>query len=180
MRKSPARRCGSRPIDFAELVDPLLAVMQPRLADNGVRLHVDLQPALPPPAVDADWARTLLLNLLDKAVRRTPSGGTIWVVAQVPDVFVELSVSDTGTGITPEGLPHVFERFYRGDRSRGRDGGSGIGLAVAKHIAERHGGTMSARSQTGQVNDDDHLPTVKEAVSRSTRRRRATWSRPTK
>ena len=138
------------PIDLAELIDPLRAVMQPRLDDNGLRLHVDLQPGLPPLAVDADWARTLLLNLLDNAVRHTPSGGTIWVVARHRDVFVELSVTDTGTGIAPEDLPHVFERFYRGDRSRSGGGGSGIGLAVAKHIAERHGGTITARSQPEQ------------------------------
>jgi two-component system sensor histidine kinase BaeS len=86
-------------------------------------------------------------NLLSNAVRHTPPGGTVALRAGVtgPDLVIE--VSDTGTGIAPDDLPYIFDRFWRADRSRGRDtGGSGLGLAIVRDLAAAHGGTVNAVS----------------------------------
>ena len=110
----------------------------------------------PPPgtprraAVLADRQRIgqVLGNLLSNALRHTPAGGTVSIGASLPDSgHVVIRVADTGEGIGAEQLPHIFERFYRGDTARDRDhGGSGIGLTIAKALAEAHGGTLTADS----------------------------------
>jgi signal transduction histidine kinase len=93
----------------------------------------------------------VLFNLLDNAVRHTPSGGTIKVRAGYApgstgnQAHIWLAVQDNGDGIPAEHLPHVFERFYRADRARG-EGGAGLGLAIARAIVEAHGGQISAES----------------------------------
>jgi len=88
---------------------------------------------------------------LSNALTHTPSGGEIIVAAQVRGSKVELSVSDTGEGISPEHLPYIFERFHRADRSRARaTGGTGLGLAIAKQLVEAHGGRIGVESQVGE------------------------------
>jgi two-component system phosphate regulon sensor histidine kinase PhoR len=87
---------------------------------------------------------------VDNAVRFTPPGGAIRITARRRDGRVEVAVADTGVGIAAEHLPRVFERFYRVDASRSRDdGGTGIGLAIARSIVEGHGGRLVARSDPG-------------------------------
>jgi two-component system sensor histidine kinase BaeS len=89
----------------------------------------------------------VLGNLLDNALRHTAPGGTVTLSAAELGGLVELRVADTGEGIDPEHLPHVFERFYRADTSRVRDrGGSGIGLAIVKALVEAQGGSVTAAS----------------------------------
>ena len=105
------------------------------------------------PAVDADRERVhqVLYNLLDNAVRFTPSGGAVTVSAHRHDGSVEVQVADTGVGIPPEHLPRLFERFYRADPARSReDGGTGIGLAIARSVVEAHGGHIRAESRLGK------------------------------
>ena len=95
--------------------------------------------------------RQLFLSIFDNAVRYTPSGGSISgsVVRRMENAVI--AISDTGIGIPPEHLPHIFERFYRVDKARSRaDGGVGIGLAIAKYIAEGHGGKIEVESQIGK------------------------------
>ena len=92
----------------------------------------------------------ILLNLVENALRHTPEGGTIAIETRPQSGGVELSVVDTGSGIPPEHLPRIFERFYRADSGRSREaGGTGLGLAIVKHLVEAHGGSVRAESVVG-------------------------------
>jgi two-component system OmpR family sensor kinase/two-component system sensor histidine kinase BaeS len=105
------------------------------------------------PAVraDADRVAQVLRNLIGNAVRHTLSGGRLTIEAAVDVRAMRVSVRDTGEGIAPEDLPHVFDRFYRGDKSRARSsGGSGLGLAIAKSLIEAQGGSIGVESTIGQ------------------------------
>ncbi len=103
------------------------------------------------PRVMADPAKLdqILTNLLENALRFTPPGGYVEISARARPRWVDISVSDTGVGISPEHLPRVFERFFKADRSR-RDGGTGLGLAIAKHLAQAQGGEIRAESAEGE------------------------------
>lgn len=121
---------------------------------KGVRLLTRVPSRMTDLRVDPDRIAQVLGNLLDNALRHTPPGGTVTVAVSHSSRTgdVELSVADTGDGIPAEHLPHVFDRFYRVDAARDRaHGGSGIGLAIAKALAEAHGGKLTATSPgTGQ------------------------------
>jgi len=93
----------------------------------------------------------VLGNLLSNALRNTPEGGCVTLSAAERDGAVAVTVTDTGTGIPPEDLPYVFERFWRGDASRSRaSGGTGLGLAIAKQLVEMHGCTIGVDSILGK------------------------------
>ena len=93
----------------------------------------------------------ILTNLLDNALRHTPRDGTISIRLERQDGWAHLSVTDTGEGIRPEDLPHIFERFYRGGRSAAdRDDGTGLGLAIVKYLTEAHDGRVTAESELGR------------------------------
>src|SRR5581483_2265806 len=100
---------------------------------------------LPNVTTDGDILRLrqLLLILLDNALKHTPAGGSVRVVLFTAGNRIGLQVSDSGPGITPADLPHVFNRFYRADQARTREG-TGLGLAIAKWIVEAHGGRLQA------------------------------------
>jgi heavy metal sensor kinase len=98
---------------------------------------------------DADRLKQLLLNLVDNAIKYTPAGGEIRLSLYHEQGWVQVAVSDTGIGILPEDLPHIFERFYRTDKARLR-GGTGLGLSIAKWIAEAHGGHLTVESEVGK------------------------------
>ncbi len=100
-------------------------------------------------SVDPERMAQVLGNLLSNALRHTPGGGSIRLAAEGHGNEVHLYVQDSGTGIPPEGLPHIFERFYRVDPSRQHDGSSGLGLAIAKSIVEAHGGRIGVESALG-------------------------------
>lgn len=100
---------------------------------------------------DPDRLKQLLMNLVDNAIKHTPSGGSITISLERDEQWVRIAVSDTGIGIPAADLPKIFDRLYRVDKSRARDkGGTGLGLAIAKWIAEAHGGRIDAQSQVGK------------------------------
>jgi signal transduction histidine kinase len=113
-----------------------------RMPDHPVRL-----------AVDRHRIREMLLNLITNAIKYTPQGGTIDLTLTEQDDAVSLIVRDTGIGIAPGDLPHIFERFWRADPARSRTGdrpGTGLGLAITKWIAEAHGGSITVQSRPGR------------------------------
>ncbi len=90
----------------------------------------------------------VISNLLTNAIRHTPPGGSVTVSISRDDRELAIAVADTGEGITPEDLPHVFERFYRSGSSRSRkEGGTGLGLAIVKQMVEAHGGKVRVESK---------------------------------
>ncbi len=121
---------------------------------------------------DAERIHQVLYNLVDNAVRFTPPGGSVRVTGTRRDDRVALEVRDSGVGIAPEHLPRLFERFYRADASRSREGGgTGIGLAIARSIVESHGGRITATSEPGHGSAFTFdLPAAEAAVSTSDRR----------
>jgi len=138
------------PVALRELVEGALEGFQARVAERGVTL-VSTVGDLPPVHADATRVGQVLRNLLANAATHTPEGGRIEVSARADDRAVTVSVSDTGPGIAAEHLPHVFERFYRVDRSRSRaSGGAGLGLAIVKGIVEAHGGAVAVASEPGR------------------------------
>jgi two-component system, OmpR family, sensor kinase len=138
------------PAALPALACDLLASFAPQAQGKGILLVNALPADLP--LIDADLVRLrqVLSNLLSNALRHTPKGGRVTLAAHADKDAVVIMVSDTGEGIPPEELPHVFERFYRADRSRTRStGGSGLGLSIARRLTEAHGGDISLRSEIG-------------------------------
>ena len=122
-----------------------------------IRIHVD--PLADQVVADPDRIEQAIENLVANALRHTPSAGTITLSATQTDGMATLSVSDSGGGISPEHLPHVFERFYKVDAARAADStGSGLGLSITKAIIERHGGTIRVSSQPGRTTFTVLLP----------------------
>ncbi|MDX1619461.1 MAG: HAMP domain-containing sensor histidine kinase [Nitriliruptorales bacterium] len=133
-----------RPVDAA--ADAVAAAHGPYL-QAGVDLRNDVSADLPRVSADPDRIQQVLANLLDNARRHTSAGGQVIVSGRrTDDGDIAIDVTDTGEGIDPDNLPHLFERFYRGDRSRRSGPGSGIGLTIARAIARAHGGDLTARS----------------------------------
>ena len=130
-----------------DLLDRLAAGYQHQAEQNHIALCVESSAGLPDIYMDVERMAQVLGNLISNALRYTPPGGQITLGARREDGTVVLTVKDTGAGIAPEVLPHVFERFYRGDPARTQSGDeSGLGLAIAKSIVELHGGQINAAS----------------------------------
>ncbi|HAF71562.1 MAG: Sensor histidine kinase [Acetothermia bacterium 64_32] len=136
-------------LDLGELVEGACEAVRPAAADEGIELAVEPEPGL---LVEADpiRIRQVLGNLLANALRHSPKGGTIRVRAfrQGKEAWVE--VGDQGPGIPPQDLPHIFERFYRGDPARSGEG-TGLGLAIARELVRLHGGRIWATNKKGAV-----------------------------
>ena len=138
-----------REVDAADLLDDVATRFIGQAAEQGVLLKVHAAEPLAL-TVDPDRLEQVLSNLTANALRHTPAGGTVTLAARAAAGGVELSVADTGEGIDPADLPYVFDRFWRGDRARGRAGGhSGLGLAIARQLVRAHGGTIRADSAPG-------------------------------
>ncbi len=137
-------------VEVASLLRAAAAQFSLASEAQGVRLDVQTTEHLPCVRADADRLAQVLRNLLSNALRHTPVG-QITLAAKTMDGRVQFSVSDTGEGIAAEDLPHVFERFYRGDKARGRASGStGLGLAIAKAWVEAMGGQIGVESTPGR------------------------------
>ena len=137
------------PLDPSSLLHQAAATLQPQAQEAQVRLHVESGP-LPTVQADPDRLRRALINLVDNALRHTPSGGQVTLRGEVGPGQVTLAVRDTGAGIPPDDLPHIFERFYQVDKSRSQSrSNSGLGLAIVQQIVAAHQGTVSVQSEVG-------------------------------
>jgi len=132
------------------VVSDAIEQIRPAAERNGISISLrgDGQVQL---MADQDLLLQLMLNLLDNAVKYTPNGGTIDVSWSGSNHHAEVAVSDSGPGIAPEHLPHIFDRFYRVDKARTRaEGGVGLGLSICRWVAEAHGGSIEAASAPGR------------------------------
>jgi two-component system phosphate regulon sensor histidine kinase PhoR len=142
-------KLAAEPTDLRPLLAAVAARMAAQAQARGITIGLALPKDLPIVSADAARIEQVLLNLLQNALAFTPRGGRITLGAEALPDHVAIWVRDTGTGIAPEDLPHIFERFYKADRARS-GGGTGLGLAIAKHLVERHGGQIEAASQPGK------------------------------
>jgi heavy metal sensor kinase len=141
------------PVDLRAIVEEARETGELLAEDAGVRMEVAVPPEPVVVPVDASRIRQLLLNLLTNAVKYTPAGGSVRMQLAAADGRVTLTVADTGIGIAPGDLPHIFDRFWRADSARTRTGerpGAGLGLAICKWIAEAHGGQIEVTSRPGR------------------------------
>ncbi len=133
------------------VIETILQLLKDQIEHQGLRCEVDIKANLPKIQGDAISLEQLFLNLLDNAIKYTPTGGLIKITSRPENGFIRTDVEDTGMGIEAESLPRIFERFYRVDKARSREmGGTGLGLAIVKHIVQIHGGHMNVVSQPGK------------------------------
>ena len=134
-------------VDLPMVIDAAIESVGPAAQAKGIKLQKVVDPIAGPVTGDPNRLQQVVWNLLSNAVKFTPRGGRVQVVVERVNSHVELSVSDTGKGITPEFLPHVFERFSQADKpATERVTGLGLGLAIVKNLAELHGGSVRVKS----------------------------------
>ena len=137
-----------QPVDLDEKVERAADMLEPLLEEKRLHFVKNMAPSLPVRQLDPDRVNQILYNLITNAIRYTHPGTSILLKTEPAGDRVRLTIADEGPGIAPEDLPHVFEQFYRGDKSRNRaSGGSGIGLSLAKSFVEAQGGTITARNR---------------------------------
>jgi len=146
------------PVDLAAHLQRAAAIMQMRAEQAGLALTVAIASPLPPVSVHAEQVEEAVLNLLDNAIKYTPTGGRVLLEAEPGANELRIRVADTGPGIPAEDLPHIFDRFYRVDKVRSRQrgqpaglgSGAGLGLSITKALVEENGGVISATpAETG-------------------------------
>lgn len=137
--------------DFAALVDTVAETHQPLAHEKGVTLAVEV-PGIPLPIeADRQQCERIVVNLIANAINYTPAGGHVTLRAQLNDTQLVFTVQDTGMGIMPEALPHIFERFYRSDRAKSLNStGTGLGLAIVKEMVQAHKGVITVETVVGQ------------------------------
>jgi signal transduction histidine kinase len=135
------------PLDLAKVIENAIETVAPAAAARGVTLQTVLDASAVPVAGDAHRLQQVVWNVLSNAVKFTPRGGRVQVSLRHTDSHAEIVISDTGEGIAPEFLPHMFQRFKQGDGTLNRpQSGLGLGLAICRHIVEAHGGVITAAS----------------------------------
>lgn len=140
-------RLEVRPVDIVPVIQNAIEVVRPAAEARGIGLQAVLDNNIGTVSGDPERLQQAVWNLLSNAVKFTPRGGRVQVVLERVNSHVEIAVSDTGQGIAPEFLPHVFERFQQADNTSTRQhGGLGLGLAIVRHIVELHGGSVHAES----------------------------------
>jgi two-component system, OmpR family, phosphate regulon sensor histidine kinase PhoR len=142
----PLNLTSTRPID---IVNPAYERLRLQAERAGLTLTVECPDELPAVLADASRVQQVVVNLLHNAIKFTPSGGQISVIATQMNRVIQFVVSDTGVGIAADDLPRIFERFYKVDRSRATSG-TGLGLAIARHLVEAHGGRIWVESEVNK------------------------------
>ena len=146
---SPAQELRLEPVDLAAVAETTVEQLSMSAAKMNVTLTLDTRPAWV--SADRQMMEELLYNLCDNAIRYNVRGGSVRVEARPVKEQVIVCVQDTGIGISKENQEHVFERFYRVDKSRSKaTGGTGLGLAIVKHIAAKHGAQIAIDSELGR------------------------------
>ncbi len=139
----------AEPTALAPLVHAVKKQFGEMAAAQDVDLVEDLAENLPPVMVDGEKLTQVFVNLVENSLKFTPAGGKIAIRAEAGDDNVQVTLKDTGIGVAPQHLPHIFERFYKVNRSR-RDSGTGLGLSIVKQLVEAHGGQITAESREGE------------------------------
>jgi PAS domain S-box-containing protein len=140
-------RLDVQPVELAPVIVAVVDGVRPAADARSIHLRTTLDSHLSPISGDPDRLRQIIWNLLTNAIKFTPEGGRVEVGLERTDSHVEVTISDTGQGIAPEFLPHVFERFSQSDSSSTRrHGGLGLGLSIVRQLVELHGGTVTATS----------------------------------
>jgi signal transduction histidine kinase len=147
--ESGTLRLDRAPLMVQDLLSEALERMSAQAASKDLRLTGAVEGEPPPVLIDAQQVTRAFLNLVQNAIQHTPAGGEIMLGACRAEGMVTVEVRDTGSGIAAGDLPHIFERFYRGDPARSRDAGAGLGLAIARGIIEAHDGSIWAESAPG-------------------------------
>jgi two-component system phosphate regulon sensor histidine kinase PhoR len=137
------------PVNLNLLIEEVIAKLSPQAERQQVSLLTELSSDLPPVPADRDRIQQVILNIVHNAIKFTPPGGKATVYAKPQKDTVTVSVADTGIGISKEDLPHIFERFFKADKSRSSSG-TGLGLAIAKHTVQAHGGSIWVQSEEGK------------------------------
>ena len=138
------------PVALRLLAEETIGRLTSKATTLGVTLKLQIPEELPAVPGDSGRLAQVLLNLVDNALKYTPTGGLVTIGAADAGTMLKLSVADTGSGIPKAELPRIFERFYRVDKARSRaTGGTGLGLSIVKHIVDAHGGTITVVSDTG-------------------------------
>lgn len=137
------------PLDFCQISAEAVDLFAPMAEDKGVEIHWTQPPRKVTVSADRQRLQRAVANLLDNAVKYTPPGGRVTLTVQADASGARADITDTGMGIDAEDLPHVFERFYRGDKSRSTPG-SGLGLSLARAIVRAHGGEIAVKSAPHQ------------------------------
>jgi signal transduction histidine kinase/DNA-binding response OmpR family regulator/HAMP domain-containing protein len=139
-----------RPIDVGEVVGEVVELITPRMESKGQSLTTHVSPTLPPALADPGRVRQILANLLTNAHLYTPEGGTVHVGVEPDRAWVQVTVEDSGVGMTKEETERIFERFYRAGNRSGSNPGTGLGLSIVKSLVDLHGGQISVESEPGR------------------------------
>src|SRR3990170_3372915 len=139
-----------QPIQPQSILDRIAARYAVAAGHNGISLRIEAEQGMPTVEVDVERMAQVFDNLIMNAFRYTPQGGEVVLAARVTNGTAMMQVRDNGSGIASEDIPYIFDRFYRGDKSRQQNGESGLGLAIAKSIVEAHGGKIVVESMPGQ------------------------------
>ena len=138
-----------KPVDMNQIIDDAADLFIPLAEDKDIALETSVMPASLIVLGDRAKIQRVVANLLDNAIKFTPPGGKVMVSARADDSRATITIEDTGTGISADDLPHIFERFYRCDKSRSTSG-NGLGLSLALALVHAHGGDISVKSSSGK------------------------------
>lgn len=161
--ESGRAKITKKPVQLRQLLEECVAIVRPQAESRKIRIKLAIPPLLPPVPADEDRLRRVVLNLLSNAIKFNRDEGLVEIRAELAGEEVKVSVSDTGIGILPEEIPHIFEKFYRG-QAEGEVPGSGLGLSIARQIVEAHGGKIWVESTPGQGSTFTFTIPLKESL----------------